>query len=116
MAMSRLVSKSKYVFAPEDKTLKVWDLETGRELRSLQGHSDPVYGVAASPDGQRAVSVSDDNTLKVWDLEVGTTVVTFTCDVSAQCCEFTSAHGIVAGDRARRLSRNGDHFRYRRIG
>ena len=40
-------------------------------LRTLVGHSDPVNGVAVSPDGRRAVSASSDHTLKVWDLETG---------------------------------------------
>ena len=56
---------------PGDRTLKVWDLETGGELRTLAGHSDSVTGVAVSPDGRRAVSASWDSTLKVWDLETG---------------------------------------------
>ena len=51
--------------------LKVWDLETGRALHTLEGHSDGVYGVAVTPDGKRAVSASGDQTLKVWDLETG---------------------------------------------
>jgi len=59
------------VSASADRTLKVWDLERGRELRTLAGHSGPVYGVAVSEDGRRAVSASDDQTLKVWDLEGG---------------------------------------------
>jgi len=59
------------VSASNDKTLKVWDLETGRELCTLQGHSASVSGVAVSPDGQRAVSASNARTLKVWDLETG---------------------------------------------
>jgi len=37
-------------------------------LRTLEGHSDWVNGVAVSPDGRRAVSASFDETLKVWDL------------------------------------------------
>ncbi|MEX2263002.1 MAG: hypothetical protein WD696_13685, partial [Bryobacteraceae bacterium] len=49
----------------------VWDLETGRELRTLEGHSHRVTGVAVTPDSKRAVSASEDNTLKVWDLETG---------------------------------------------
>jgi WD40 repeat protein len=49
----------------------VWDLESGREVRTLAGHSDVVNGVAVSADGRRAVSASDDDTLKVWDLESG---------------------------------------------
>ncbi len=59
------------VSASGDNTLKVWDLDSGRELRILEGHSEAVYGVAVTPDGKRAVSASRDNTLKVWDLDSG---------------------------------------------
>jgi hypothetical protein len=40
-------------------------------IRTLEGHTSSVTGVAVSPDGRRAVSASSDNTLKVWDLESG---------------------------------------------
>ena len=40
-------------------------------IRTLEGHSDSVNGVAVTGDGRRAVSASSDNTLKVWDLETG---------------------------------------------
>jgi WD40 repeat protein len=59
------------VSASDDKTLKVWDSESGRELRTLKGHSHSVYGVAVTPDGKQAVSASWDITLKVWELESG---------------------------------------------
>jgi WD40 repeat protein len=45
------------------------DLESGREIRTLEGHAGRVRAVALTPDGRRAVSGSDDKTLKVWDLE-----------------------------------------------
>ena len=54
-----------------DKTLKVWDLTTGKELFTLQGHSSSVNAVAVTADGKRAISGSNDNTLKVWDLTTG---------------------------------------------
>ena len=54
-----------------DHTLKVWDMETGRALRTLKGHSTWVTGVVITPDGKWVVSVSGDHTLKVWDLETG---------------------------------------------
>ena len=51
-----------------DKTLKVWDLETGECLRTVKGGVNPV---ALHADGRRAVSASGDHMLKVWDLETG---------------------------------------------
>ena len=62
---------ARQVSASRDRTLKIWDLESGREVRTLAGHSDAVWGVAVTPDGRRAVSASEDHTLKVWDLESG---------------------------------------------
>jgi WD40 repeat protein len=40
-------------------------------LRTLEGHSDSVSGLAVTPDGKRAVSASEDKSLKVWDLGSG---------------------------------------------
>jgi WD40 repeat protein len=77
------------VSASSDETLKVWDLDSGRELSTLAGHSFFVTGVAVTPDGQRAASVSQDNTLKVWNLETGACLATFTFDSVAQCCAFS---------------------------
>jgi WD40 domain-containing protein/apoptotic protease-activating factor 1-like protein/NB-ARC domain-containing protein len=55
----------------DDKTVRVWDLETGMTLRVLQGHGEAVWAVALTPDGRRAISASRDKTLKVWDLRTG---------------------------------------------
>ena len=54
-----------------DKTVAVWDLETGTQIHRLTGHQDAVWSVAVSPDGRRIVSGSQDNTVAVWDLESG---------------------------------------------
>ena len=53
------------VSASLDNSLKVWDLETGSEERTLSGHSEEVYSVALTPDGRRVVSASSDKSLKV---------------------------------------------------
>ena len=70
------------VSASRDKTLKVWELESGRLLRTLEGHSDRVNGVSVTADGKRAVSASGDKTLKVWELESGACIATF----PRRCC------------------------------
>jgi WD40 repeat protein len=64
------------VSASNDKTLKVWDLESERTLATLEGHADWVRACAVTPDGGRVVSASNDKTLKVWDLESGRSLAT----------------------------------------
>jgi WD40 repeat protein len=86
-----------------DKTLKVWDVETGRELRTFAGHTHGVRGVALSVDGRRAVSGSDDHSVKVWDVETGELTATFTCDGAAWCCAFIDNDRFVAGGAAGRV-------------
>ena len=54
-----------------DKTVKVWDLNTGDLLFNLTGHSREVNAVAISPDGSMVVSGSDDDTIKIWHLQTG---------------------------------------------
>ena len=64
------------VSAGADKTVKVWDAHTGKEIRSLQGHTGRVLSVAFSRDSKRIVSGSDDMTGKVWDVATWAEVCT----------------------------------------
>jgi WD40 repeat protein len=55
----------------QDRTVKVWDAQTGHELLTIKGHTDWAPGVAFSPDGTRLASASFDRTVKVWDAQSG---------------------------------------------
>ena len=55
----------------EDKTVRLWDVESGRCLRVLEGHTSGVLSVAWSPDGLRALSGSVDKTVRLWDVQSG---------------------------------------------
>ncbi len=55
------------VTASDDKTARIWDAASGRELRVLSGHTDRLWYAAFSPDGRRVVTTSDDRTARVWD-------------------------------------------------
>jgi WD40 repeat protein len=52
-------------------SVKLFDVETARELRPLIGHGDYVMSASFSPDGTRILSAGYDNTLKLWDAETG---------------------------------------------
>lgn len=54
--------------AGSDGLLRLWDLQTGEEIRQLRGHRDRVYSLAVSPDGSRALSGSEDGQVLLWDL------------------------------------------------
>ncbi|OPF18267.1 peptidase C14 [Microcystis aeruginosa KW] len=68
------------VSGSDDKTIKtiiIWNVETGQEIRTLKGHGGPVYSVNFSPDGKTLVSGSDDKTIKLWKVKTGEKLHTF---------------------------------------
>ncbi len=57
------------VSCSNDKTVRVWDVDSGAELQILRSHQDRVQCVAYSPDGRWILSGSYDKTLLLWNSE-----------------------------------------------
>jgi len=54
-----------------DNTVKLWEVETGRLIKTFAGHTGLVNGVSFSPDSRLLASASDDHTVKLWQVETG---------------------------------------------
>jgi WD40 repeat protein len=57
--------------------MRLWEVASGKEIRTFEGHSDTVNSVAFSADGRFALSGASDDTLKLWDVSTGNEVQTF---------------------------------------
>src|SRR5207244_489117 len=71
--------------AGKDDVVKVWDVAAGKELLTLKGHTEDVYGVAWAPDGKSIASCSETDEkggplgqVKIWDAASGRELRTVT--------------------------------------
>ena len=58
------------VTASGDKTARLWDAASGKELHRLT-HGDTVWAASFSPDGRTVVTASYDKTARLWDAASG---------------------------------------------
>ncbi|KIK39175.1 hypothetical protein CY34DRAFT_347800 [Suillus luteus UH-Slu-Lm8-n1] len=58
----------------EDKTLRLWDLETGAVLKKMEGHSSEVWALVVSRDGQIIASGDRGGELIVWHGDTGESI------------------------------------------
>ena len=55
----------------KDKTVRIWEIKTGRKVRTLTGHTGWVTSLAFSPDSRLLASASLSGHVKLWDNETG---------------------------------------------
>src|SRR6266436_2881013 len=57
-----------------EHTVRLWDPQTGKHLRTLDGHAGDIESLAWSPDGRILASGSYDRTIRLWNPRTGHTV------------------------------------------
>lgn len=78
-----------------DNTIKLWDIQTGRCARTLFGHIEGVWCIAA--DHFRIVSGAQDKLVKVWDVQSGKCWHTFSGHTNAVSCVGLTDTGFASG-------------------
>jgi WD40 repeat protein len=93
-----------------DTTLRLWDTETGQELRVLEGHPAPILGAALSPDATRALSACVDDSVRLWDVTTGKQLQQVGHQFYANGVAFspTSEARVAFGPQGQALSGGGD--------
>lgn len=88
---------SRVVSASSDRSIRIWDAESGALRRTLFGHERDVYGCAVNPEGTLIASVSTDQSIKIWDSESGECLTTLHVDgVLTQCAWFANGTRLLA--------------------
>ncbi|PZV15225.1 MAG: hypothetical protein DCF22_07605 [Leptolyngbya sp.] len=77
-----------------DRTVRIWDVATGKLLRRLSGHEGFIEQAQFSPDGQQIASASWDRTVRIWNSSTGSLLAIFSHPDS-----LTSAHYSPNGQR-----------------
>ncbi|MGR9105954.1 MAG: NACHT and WD repeat domain-containing protein [Gammaproteobacteria bacterium] len=91
--------------ASDDRTARLWDAATGRQLQRLD-HEDDVRFVTFSPDGTRLATASSDTSARVWDVATGRELLRLRHDKDVVSVAFSPDGSRIAsasGDKTARL-------------
>ena len=73
-----------------DRTAKLWEVATGREMRTFLGHEGTVQALCFTPDGKHIATGSTDNTVKLWNILNADLIRTFKVKDRVTAIDFTS--------------------------
>jgi WD40 repeat protein len=55
----------------DDRTIRIWNVNTGQTLKVLRGHTDSISCLVFSEDGQLLATGSNDRTIRLWSAKTG---------------------------------------------
>jgi tricorn protease-like protein len=76
-----------------DKTARLWDLRTGKEVKRFEGHTGLIFHAAFLPGGRRIVTCGADKTVRLWGVKTGKEVRRFAGHTAEVYCTAVSGDG-----------------------
>jgi hypothetical protein len=77
------------VSGSHDKTLKLWDVQTGGVVKTFYGHNNNIYSISISCNCTTIASGSQDNTIHLWDIQTGECCCIIQHQASVECVRFS---------------------------
>jgi len=69
--VGRTLASGGYWSLDAESTIHLWDIHTGQLLTTVEGHTDPVFALAFSPNSETLASAGWDNTMRLWNPKTG---------------------------------------------
>lgn len=73
---SKILASTKRTLTNSEKNIKLWSVQDGQFLKTLEGHNDKIKNILIAHDGKYLVSDSWDNSIKFWSLPDGNNIKT----------------------------------------
>src|SRR5262249_49169693 len=52
-----------------ENVIRIWDVASGKNTKTLKGHAGAVGAIAFLPGGKQLISGANDRTIRVWDID-----------------------------------------------
>ncbi len=92
------VRSGNLVTAGDDSAVRVWDVETGALVRTLNGASPGIAGMAVAPDSRTVMVGGSDGRVMAWDSETGDVIGEQQGEPSSAICGLATVGWVITAN------------------